>query len=239
MDTNSPEIQQKRQIITSEFVCKSIEKKMDDDGQEFGYFEGYASTFGNIDRSEDIIAKGAFEKSLLEGRKVKLCWQHDMRSPIGSFTEIKEDDHGLFVKGRINLGTSLGRDAYALLKAKDLDSMSIGFVTKKSTYDQKTKIRTIEEADLWEISIVTEPANTMATVTDVKSLDDVETLSDVEKVLRSKGFSRIDSKAVISKIKTISRCDAEKAEVTDASPKPDNSALLAELEAVKNLFTKP
>ena len=227
------------QYTTAALEVKSFEET-EEDGQNFGYFKGYAATFGNIDRTDDIIEEGAF-KTCLGNRKVKMCWQHDMQTPIGSFPVMKEDDHGLYVEGRVNLGTMMGREAYALLKAGDLDSMSIGFMVKNYEIDEKSGIRTIKEADLWEISIVTEPANSMAMVTSVKSLEDAETLAEVEKILRSKGFSKKESKTVIGKVKAISRCDAaqldgqKEHEATDAST-PDDSRLSDELAALKSLF---
>ena len=47
--------------------------------------------------------------------------------PIGVFDEIKEDSHGLYVKGRLALKTQAGQEAYELLKMGALDGLSIGF----------------------------------------------------------------------------------------------------------------
>lgn len=191
-----------KQTISAHLEVKSFDE-YEENGQSFGYFKGYASTFGNIDRTKDIIAPNAFKRCLDGGRKVKMCWQHDMSTPIGSFPVMKEDDYGLYVEGRINLGTMMGREAYALLKAGDLDSMSIGFMVKEYDIDKNSGVRTIKEIDLWEISVVTEPANTMAQVTAVKSLEDAETYADIERILRSKGFSRKEATATVWKMKSM------------------------------------
>ncbi|WP_122760513.1 HK97 family phage prohead protease, partial [Pseudomonas viridiflava] len=79
--------------------------------------------------------------------------------------------HGLFLKGRINLAVSYARDAYELMKEGTLDSMSIGFNTLLSRYEERAgrQIRIIKEAELWEASIVPFGMNPEATITDVKS----------------------------------------------------------------------
>ncbi len=46
--------------------------------------------------------------------------------PIGVFDSIKEDDHGLYVKGRLALQTQAGGEAYELFKMGALDGISIG-----------------------------------------------------------------------------------------------------------------
>ena len=75
--------------------------------------EGYAATFGNLDRVKDIIHPGAFTKTLNErGNKVRLLWQHDQKEPIGRPLEIREDDRGLFIKAVVS-DTARGRDALA------------------------------------------------------------------------------------------------------------------------------
>jgi HK97 family phage prohead protease len=141
---------------------------------EDGTFTGYASTFGNVDSDRDVIAQGAFTKSLKrkKPKQVKLLWQHDRRQPIGVWEEITEDNRGLKVKGRLVLDVNQAREAYALMKAGAIDAMSIGFAIPRDGYeiDEKKRVRVIKEADLWEISVVTFPANPKATISRVKSV---------------------------------------------------------------------
>jgi len=144
----------------------------DEDREEYGRFEGYASVFENTDLGNDVIKTGAFKKSLRKrGKKgVKLLYQHKSDMPIGVFDSIKEDDNGLYVKGRLALKSTAGRDAYELLKMGALDGMSIGFRAdpQSITYDKRSKKRMIGEVDLMEISLVTFPMNPKATVMSVK-----------------------------------------------------------------------
>src|ERR1700735_3241440 len=128
--------------------------------------EGWASTFGNTDLDNDIIARGAFADSI-KAKMPKLLWQHQSDQVIGIWNEAKETDQGLYVKGTI-LDTTLGNDAYKLAKAGAIDSMSIGFSIKAYSVDRENDTRTIEKVDLWEVSLVTFPANHMARIMGVK-----------------------------------------------------------------------
>jgi uncharacterized protein len=154
-----------------------------------GTFTGYGSVFGNVDSYGDIIQPGAFKNTLINGgKKVKLLWQHLSDQPIGVYTNIQEDSYGLLVTGQINLDVQQGAEAYALLKQGALDGLSIGFQTVRSDIDETSGIRTLTEIKLWEISLVTFPANELATVTTVKSALE---LSRVLAALNEKQLSEV------------------------------------------------
>jgi uncharacterized protein len=141
---------------------------------EDGEFEGYASTFGNIDQGRDIVVKGAFANSLKvrPAGKVKLLRQHDWNSPIGVLVEAKEDSRGLFVKGKLVLESALARETHALMKAGALDSMSIGFRVIRDEFDRVKQVRKLLEIDLRECSIVTFAMNESAAISAVKADDE-------------------------------------------------------------------
>lgn len=138
---------------------------------ENGTFSGYATLFGRVDLGKDRIEKGAFRQSLARRRAgaVRMLFQHDPGTPIGVWQAIVEDARGLFVKGRIIADTARGAEILSLMRAGALDGLSIGFRTQKSHTDRRSGIRSIQRADLWEISIVTFPLLPAARVTDVKS----------------------------------------------------------------------
>lgn len=121
---------------------------------------GYASVFGERDQGGDIVQKGAYRAALARmaasGRRVAMLWQHDPLQPIGIWDEIREDDHGLKVKGRILTNVARGAEAAELVTAGALDGLSIGYRTIRSSRDQKGA-RLLEELDLWEVSLVTFP----------------------------------------------------------------------------------
>jgi len=126
---------------------------------------GYASIFGNCDAYGDIIAKGAFEESITFKKDIKFLWQHDASSPIGNIDRLYEDSKGLCIEASINCQLMQGREAALLIKDKAIDSLSIGFTINKS-HISKNGERIITDLKLWEISLVTFPANQMAKITD-------------------------------------------------------------------------
>jgi len=176
-------------------------------GQEFFTFKGYASTFNNVDLVEDIIEKGAFLDSLSK-RKPKLLWQHKMSEPLGVFSDIHEDEKGLFVQGRLPKADSMvsGR-VIPQMKAGSIDSMSIGFSTVDAEFLEidGMNIRRIKKVDLWEISLVTLPANPAAKITNMK------TITDVSKFLKAEGFSKSEADHIVHVIKEhVKACNESK-----------------------------
>ncbi len=137
------------------------------DAGESGVVEGYGSVFDVVDQGGDIVAQGAFTKSLLSGRKVRMLWNHDAGSPIGVWDEMSEDGNGLRVKGRILMQTAKGRDVYEMVKAGAIDGLSIGYRTVKSM--DRGGRRVIMQAELWEVSFVTFPMQELARVDAVKA----------------------------------------------------------------------
>jgi len=121
---------------------------------------GYASLFGAADQGGDVVQKGAYAKSLQnltrQGRSVKMLWQHDPTQPIGVWEEVKEDDKGLWVKGRILTDIQAGQEALALIEAGAIDGLSIGYRTTRAE-KRAAGQRLLHELDLWEVSLVTFP----------------------------------------------------------------------------------
>ena len=171
---------------------------------EDGVIEGYGSIFGVMDSYNDIVESGAFTKSLAahkkQGTMPAMLWQHEEDEPIGVWTEMTEDGNGLRVKGRLALGTSRGKEAHELLKMGAINGLSIGFIATKRAYDETGNFRTVSEVDLWEVSLVTFPANVKARITDVKSVDAMSAPKDAEKALRDAGFSKADATAFVSRV---------------------------------------
>ena len=122
---------------------------------------GYASVFGVVDNHNDIVVAGAFGKR--PRRDIKFLWQHDQAKPIGVVSSILEDEYGLYVECNINSTTVLGQEAISLIDQGAINGLSIGFVTKDAQYNDLGQ-REITAADLYEVSIVTFPANEDATI---------------------------------------------------------------------------
>lgn len=178
------------------------------DGAEVGTFSGYGAVFGNVDSYGDVIEKGAFRETLREAKKSKqwpsMLLQHggwgldaDSLMPVGVWTEMEEDDIGLRVEGRL-ADTTRGREAHTLLKMQPrpaLNGLSIGYVAKAWELGTKPDEprRRLKKIDLFEVSLVTFPANPKARVGDVKSM----TIRDFEAALRDAlGLSAADAKRI-------------------------------------------
>lgn len=146
---------------------------------EAGEFEGYASTFGNVDQGGDVVEPGAFIESVVkakaDGRVIPMLWQHDQREPIGVWKDIAEDAKGLYVKGQLLIGDDpLAKRAHAHLKNKSIGGMSIGYGIPAggATPDEKRRgVMRLSKIDLREISLVTMPMNIQARIMSVKATD--------------------------------------------------------------------
>ena len=188
-----------------------------------GTVEGYGSVFGVRDNYDDVISKGAFVQSLKDHRAAgtmpAMLWQHDADKPIGVWTEMVEDEKGLRIKGQLAMETVKGKEAHALLKMGALNGLSIGFMSKEWSYDRETEVRTLTAIDLWEVSLVTFPANEKARVTNVKSADEMATPKDAEKALRDAGFSKSDATAFVSRVMRMGEVRSDSANSTAVAMK--------------------
>ena len=183
-------------------------------------FTGYGSVFNNVDAYGDVIEPGAFAQFLADAKSGKQAWpamlsQHggfgltaeDM-TPVGVWTDLAEDGKGLKVEGML-ADTPRGRELHTLMKMDPrpaIDGLSIGYIPKEWEPRSKPEDprRRLKRIDLVEISPVTFPANRLARVQNVKSLDDLSTLAEIEEYLREAGgFSRGEAKGLIRRIKAL------------------------------------
>lgn len=131
-----------------------------------GVFEGYIAVWGSTDAYNSRFAKGAFKKTLQErGDKIKVFYNHEQL--VGRSLEIREDDYGVFVRGKINLEVPAGQEAFAFMKDGTLDGLSFGFRAIKQRYVEG--VREITEVKLYEYGPVVFPANDDAAITDVRN----------------------------------------------------------------------
>src|SRR5690554_6924111 len=104
-----------------------------------GRFAGYASIFSRLDSGGDIVLRGAFAKSLAKRRgRIRLLFQHDPKEPVGIWEEMHEDEHGLFVAGKLVLGVPRAEALKRLIENRALDGLSIGFRTVKASREAGT-----------------------------------------------------------------------------------------------------
>jgi HK97 family phage prohead protease len=155
-----------------EYIRVPFEVKNLTEDDDFWYFQGYASTFGNIDRGDDVISRGAFVESL-RNITPRVYWNHDgQQPPIGKSIESFEDEKGLFVRARMPKDDVFvsGR-IMPQLKNGSIDSMSIGFnvIADRIENKESKRVRIIDKLVLWEYSLVNIPMNPDARVLGIKS----------------------------------------------------------------------
>ena len=152
-----------------------------------GSFTGYASRFGVVDLGRDLVLPGAFSESLARRgpRGIKMLFQHDPAEPIGVWLELREDAHGLCVRGRILPEVERGREVLALMRAGALDGLSIGFRAVEGRTDPKSGVRRLSRVDLWEISVVTFPMLPEARVSAVKDDSDARLAAAIRGAARA------------------------------------------------------
>lgn len=168
------------------------------DVSDKGTFAGYASTFGGLpDRAGDVIARGAFGKSLKEhqaaGSTPGMLWAHEFSEPIGKWLSLTEDAKGLKAEGKLTLDVTRGRDAHALMKDGAL-SLSIGYRVRQDGYERTTRV--LKELELLEVSLVAVPANPHARVTAVKA--DIRGPADLQRALMDLGYSQREAKRIVA-----------------------------------------
>ena len=119
--------------------------------------QGYASLWGVADLNGDVVQAGAFADSLAKtgAEGVRMLNQHDGRAPIGVWDEVREDERGLFVRGRIEDWSPEARFAAALSRAGAMDGLSIGYRTARAR--RLGRLRVLSGVELWEVSLVTFP----------------------------------------------------------------------------------
>lgn len=170
-------------------------------------FEGHGSVFGNVDLGGDIVLPGAFKRSLAEHRKAgtlpQMFWMHKPDAVPGVWTEMREDDRGLYVRGEL-VDTQLGNEMRTLLQRKAVRGLSIGFRLVDFDYDDDGN-RLLKEIDLWEVSLVSLAMNPLAKVEAVKSRlsyfgEYVPTEREFEARLRDAGCSRKVARMIIARI---------------------------------------
>lgn len=181
------------------FEIKAVEKD--------GFFSGYGSVFGVKDSYGEVVAPGAFVKSIsaraAKGRKLPVLWQHRSGEPLGVYEVVKEDATGLYLEGQLLVDdVARAKEAQALMKAGAVTGLSIGYYVLADSWNEKERLRTLTEVDLQETSIVTFPANDDARVEVVKSMDHIlkrghmPTLPEFEDFLCEAGFSKTQAKAI-------------------------------------------
>lgn len=221
----------KKELEVKKLGGYAVEVKQEEiNGVQVGLISGYIATW-DIDRGnyayKDQFIKGAFADSIedFKERQRMPRFKDSHYKTIGGwrYETLREDSKGLFGVAEVNLDVQQGKEAYMMAKQGVLTDFSVGFTAEEYKIDETRKLRQIQKAILWEGSIVDEPMNPQATITDVKNdqqiihRDEAKKLTerDFEELLtKGSKFTNNASKTIISLIKT--GWDAQELEQRDA-----------------------
>jgi HK97 family phage prohead protease/HK97 family phage major capsid protein len=139
-------------------LCVPFETKQGDGEDEDLVITGHAST-NDEDRSGDVIVSDAWKKSGALANYLKnpiVLAFHDMSRPIGKTIEHDVDDMGLKITAKISKAAG---DIVQLIKEGILSAFSVGFIINEADFDPKSGIFIIKDLELFEVSVVSIPAN--------------------------------------------------------------------------------
>ena len=144
---------------------------------ENGEFEGYISTYYDVDSYGTYFMPGAWDRSIERfnsGEVIPVLWSHDRKMPLGKCTELRSDEKGLWAHGKLTMEDPQAQTAYAHMKDGSVLGLSVGFEMDYDSveYNQDLDAYGIADADLMEYSVVVFPANPNAKITQVKSSHD-------------------------------------------------------------------
>lgn len=136
-------------------------------------FSGTASTISADRMGDVVIPKGAVFKL-----PIPLLWQHQHSQPIGWVTEAKVTSTGIQIKGEVadipEDGALKQRldEAWQSMKYKLVQGLSIGFNPIKYARIADTYSYEYQQWEWIELSCVTVPANSEASIQSIKSADE-------------------------------------------------------------------
>ena len=236
---------------------ESEAKASDNSKSNLMEFEGYLAYFNNVDSYGDVIEKGAFAETISEiksnGKTLPVLEQHGGwgstsgdYTPIGYYSDMWEDDKGLYVKG-VLYTTDRGTNMYKILKESPKGAMgqSIGYRVRESrepSADETRKTgvyRYLSNLELREGSIVTFPANDKARVEEVKA--EAKKRRDLEKYFKDNGFSSSESTKIVALIRDMGMLKEASEEIEEKEEKVEDESIkgLTEiLNSVKQVSTE-
>lgn len=155
-------------------LFKSFEMKADEVGGISGFFSTYEKT---PDSYGDIIDPGAFTKTLAKreesGHPFPLCFNHDFSAVIGAVDSVKDTEKGPYIEAHF-LDTQQAQDVRKMLQSGAIYQFSFAYdiLGTREPDDEEKKAgvtQVLTEVEVYEVSVVTVPANQNAVATEIKA----------------------------------------------------------------------
>jgi HK97 family phage prohead protease len=196
-DLSASGAKQKRE--TRLFHPGKIEMRASEKGDALT-MSGYASVTGEnngytiqdwLGEYKEVIVPGAFKRTLNNNDDVKLLLNHDglalARTKSGTLNlrEITDPDDdplqagwtGLWCEASLEPRSGMVNDVRLAMERGDLDEMSFAFQAVDQEWSPDFTQRNITEAKLFDVSVVTYPANPATSAT-IRGIEAVDSLSD-------------------------------------------------------------
>ncbi|OTG58881.1 peptidase U35 [Acinetobacter sp. ANC 4204] len=197
---------------------------------------GYAVKWDSVNHYGEKFIRGAFAEvcaAFAAGtKKVHAYYNHGWRMwfldsfmamRIGKYLRLEEDDQGLLVELEFTPNMQWSQTIAAMVEHGTVDGFSIAFYppSPMDMEDKGTHVE-IKRADLYEISVVDEPADDAARVISEDSINGLESSSDAVELLRSLGLHGEYADKLISRLNEFSKPQ----ETPAPEPKKDPFAFL-------------
>jgi HK97 family phage prohead protease len=234
-----------------QFTTKSVDSNIIDIDATTRKVKAVWSTTEIMDLDNDIIASGAFTKSINErgpGGK-NLIWslidhRADIKHTIGKPEELYVQGNQLIAVTPI-IKTEAGEDALKLYEAGVANQHSIGFSTIISDYNQETHIRIIKELKLYEGSLVLWGANPETPTLSVKGMQPEEAKEKVTKRLdllykafKNGKFTDDTFSLIEIEIEQLKKAIIDISAQPVKAVEPDNSKLIEAIKSFNNTLKK-
>ena len=219
---------------------KTIQLKADEAGKISGFFSTYDKT---PDSYGDIIEPGAFtgtiERRKATGHPFPMCFNHDFSAVIGAIETIEEKENGPYIEGGF-LDTQLAQDVRKMCLSGAIWQFSFAYeVLKRRDPTEEEKkagvTNVLQELEVFEISVVTVPANQNAVATEVKGAE----LETKQGKRNSKADEDTIREAVAQLENTIKSLNSLLDESGEDTPAQEDEAKSAEAEPEVNEVTTP
>lgn len=133
---------------------------------------GYAAQFNKEATGlsfREVIAPGAFTRTLQSGEPVFLLVNHDTDNlPLASTQSgtmaLRQDETGLYMEADLDPNNPRAQELASAVSRGDVSKMSFAFTVEPGGDTREAGLRTLQDLNLFEVSVVTWPAYDATTV---------------------------------------------------------------------------
>jgi HK97 family phage prohead protease len=213
-------------MMNKKFEINSLFDVVEKDGKSDTLtIKGYANTVSK-DRSGDVIVKEAWEKGGMDDylKNPIILAFHDYSRPVGTTVDYNVTDKGLEIVAEISKAAG---EVYNLIKDGVLKTFSVGFSIKDADYEKDVDTFFIKDLSLYEISVVSVPANQDSTFSLAKSFENVDEYNSFKQsyeIVEAKEDSKKEEKEP-SQDNILKEINMDKKELQDMMAKSATAAL--------------